>query len=65
MGEQENEEHGGNLFLGQALNQKMNIMEFVLGKSTEMGVGQCGFCGQCVVVVHAWLVPCFHSNDDC
>lgn len=65
MGEQENEEHGGNLFLGQALNQKMNIMEFVLGKSTEMGVGQCGFCGQCVVVVHAWLVLCFHSNDDC
>lgn len=50
-------------FLGQALNQKMSAMGFVLGKSTERGVNQCGFW--CVVVAHAWLVPCFHSNDDC
>ena len=50
----------GICFLGQALNQRMNTIEFVLGKSTEREVDECGFW--CVVVVHTWLVPCIHSS---
>lgn len=41
----------GIYFLGQALNQKINAIEFVLGKSSERRVGLCVFW--CVVVVHA------------
>ena len=33
----------GICFLGQALNQRMNTTEFVLGKSTEREVDECGF----------------------
>lgn len=53
----------GICFLGQALNQRVNVMEFILGKSVEREVDKCRFW--CVVVVHTWLVPCFHSSDDC
>lgn len=34
---------GGICFLGQALHQRMNTAEFVLGKSTEREVNECGF----------------------
>lgn len=53
---------GGICFLGQALHQRMNTIEFVLGRSAEMEVSEWGFW--CVAVVHAWLVPSFHSSDD-
>lgn len=54
----------GICFLGWALNQGMNTMEFVLGKSTEREVDVLGLEWG-VVVVYAWLVPSFHSSDDC
>lgn len=54
----------GIFFLGQALNQRMNTVKLIPGKSTEREVGERGLWCVVVVMVHACLVPGFHTSAD-
>lgn len=53
----------GICFLGQALRQRINMMESVLGKSVGREVDEYGFW--CVMLILSWWAPCCHSSDDC